>query len=606
MIKSSPGWLDGASTMNLIDKIFFLLSRRQRAKTLLLIPLNILCAAVETLGIASITPFLAVLGLPEVIDKSQILHSAYIALGMKSREEFLFVLGLLALAGQLTGIAFRALNTWATTRFSRGLDYSISCRLMTDYLRRPYVFFLGRNSANLTKMVLSETGQVVGGFLSPAIGIVANVVVMVFLLAMLCIANPVVALATTAIVGAIYGAIFFTIKRWLVIIGERRFAANQKRFETAAEVFGGIKEVKLLGCEDVYFKRFSRASSEVAVAAAAANLAGSMPGYSLEVIASCSVVMIVLYLLHSPADLATTLPLLGLYILCARRMLPAVQGIFKNVTTLRFSLPALSRLLADFHERETEAEPNRCLSFTHTLKLKGVSFTYPQSRKPAISNMNLTIPIGTRVGFVGATGSGKTTTMDVILGLLPPSKGQVLIDGAPLGPENIRSWQRTLGYVPQHIYLADDTVTNNIAFGVRPDQIDHEAVEWATRLANIHDFVVDEMPQGYATMVGERGIRLSGGQRQRIGIARALYRDPSVLFFDEATSALDTVTEKAVTEALRTLGRERTIILVAHRLSTVRDCDVIYLFDGGSIRASGNYDELTVTSPKFQALIGLG
>jgi ATP-binding cassette, subfamily B, bacterial PglK len=246
------------------------------------------------------------------------------------------------------------------------------------------------------------------------------------------------------------------------------------------------------------------------------------------------------------------------------------------------------------------------LPFAREIILDDVSFAYPTAAKSAINNVSLEIPLGTRVGFVGSTGSGKTTTIDIILGLLDPTSGRLLADGTPIDAQNVRSWQANLGYVPQHIYLADDTVAGNIALGVPPRKIDQDAVERAARIASIHDFVVNEMPQGYRTMVGERGVRLSGGQRQRIGVARALYRDPSVLLFDEATSALDNLTEKAVMQGLQSLGRDRTIIFIAHRLSTVRNCDVIYLFAGGRITASGTYDELTASSAEFQLMTAHG
>lgn len=238
--------------------------------------------------------------------------------------------------------------------------------------------------------------------------------------------------------------------------------------------------------------------------------------------------------------------------------------------------------------------------------LEDVRFAYPKAARAAINGASLEIPMGARVGFVGATGSGKTTTIDIILGLLEPTAGRLVVDCTTIGKENVRAWQVNLGYVPQHIYLADDTVAANMALGVPPKKIDQEAVEQAARLACIHDFIIEELPQGYLTKVGERGVRLSGGQRQRIGIARALYYAPKVLLFDEATSALDNSTEKMVMQSLQTLGRDRTIIFIAHQLTTVQSCDVIYLFAGGRIIARGSYDELTANSAEFQAMAAHG
>jgi len=597
-----------SESMSVADKMLALLSWRQRVKTGLLILLMVFTAATEAVGIASITPFLAVLADPQIVEKNHYLSRAYALIGSESRDQFLLVLGLLAFAGLVSGTGCRALNSWGQVRFARSLEYGLACRLMTGYLQRPYPFFLARNSADLTKMVLSETSQVVSGFLSPAISIVASLISATFLLALLCIATPALALGATAAIAAIYAAIFFAMRRWLKGNGETRLKANQQRFLAATEVFGGIKEIKLLGNEQVYFRRFSEAFARVARAQANANLAGGLPVYALELMAYGGGLLVALYFLRSSGELSLALPLIALYLLCARRMLPALQNIFKATTQLRYSQPAVNRLLEDFHQTESIEEQSKVstigqLPIQHALVLDNVSFTYPQASRPAINNVNLEIPMGARVGFVGATGSGKTTMIDLILGLLTPSSGRLLVDGTPINQGNMRSWQSGLGYVPQHIYLADDTVASNIALGVPERKINQSAVEKAARLACIHDFIVHDMPQGYRTMVGERGVRLSGGQRQRIGVARALYRSPKVLLFDEATSALDNTTEKAVMQGIRALGRERTVIFVAHRLSTVRDCDMIYLFTSGTIAASGTYDELTDVSDEFHAMV---
>ena len=375
-------------------------------------------------------------------------------------------------------------------------------------------------------------------------------------------------------------------------------------------MFGGIKEIKLLGNESAYLKRFSTAFSRVARAQANSRLAGSLPVYVLELIVVGGGLMVALFYLGGAGELTRMLPLIALYLLCARRMLPALQNIFKAVTQIRYSQPAVNRVLADFKQNdgddEAQAKEKQPLPFEHALVLDNVGFTYPKAARAALNGIDIEIPMGTRVGFVGATGSGKTTTVDLILGLLMPTSGRLAVDGVSVGTDNVRAWQANLGYVPQHIYLADDTVAANIALGLTAKSIDQDAVERAARLANIHDFIMEELPKGYRTMVGDRGVRLSGGQRQRIGIARALYYAPRVLLFDEATSALDNRTEKAVMQSLQSLGRDRTMIFIAHRLTTVRDCDIIYLFAGGKIDACGTYDELTATSAEFQSMAAHG
>lgn len=596
-----------SKTVHLGKGVVALLSWRHRVRTGLLVLLSVLTAAVDTLGIASVAPFLAVMAAPDLIESNQYLSAAYRYVNSESREQFFLVLGLLAFIGLLSGTACRALNNWGQIRFSRSVEYALACRLMTGYLHRPYVFFLSRNSADLTKMVLSEASQVVGGFIAPSMMVVSGTATATFLLVLLCLISPAVALGVAAAIALLYAAIFFAVRRWLSRLGEARFEANRKRFEAASEVFGGIKEIKLLGHEDVYLKRFSAAFSGVARSSANSTLAGTLPAYALELIALGGGLVVALLFLGDKGELAHALPLIVLYFLCARRILPAMQNIFKAVTQLRFSQPAVKRVLADFYEADSAATATPIkatlpLPFERALVLDNVGFTYPHAAKTALKGISLQIPRGACVGFVGATGSGKTTTVDLVLGLLEPTSGRLTVDGMAIGRDNLRAWQANLGYVPQHIYLADDTVAANIALGVPANKINHEAVEHAARLASIHDFVVEEMPQGYGTMVGERGVRLSGGQRQRIGVARALYRAPKVLLFDEATSALDNRTEKTVMQALQTLGRDRTMIFIAHRLTTVRDCDVIYVFADGMIKAHGTYDELTATSAEFQSM----
>ena len=285
--------------------------------------------------------------------------------------------------------------------------------------------------------------------------------------------------------------------------------------------------------------------------------------------------------------------------------MPALQQIYGAVTQLRFAGPALDALhqdLTSLQAADARYSQIRPLPFTQSIRLEQVSYRYPNAPQSALKCIDLTIPSRSTVGFVGATGSGKTTAVDVILGLLEPQEGVLKIDGEPVTAATRRQWQRKIGYVPQHIYLTDESVAANIAFGVNASGIDQKAVERAAKIASLHEFVVNDLPQGYATAVGERGVRLSGGQRQRIGIARALYHNPQVLILDEATSALDNLTEKAVMEAVNNLGRDITIILIAHRLSTVRQCDQIYLLERGEVTAQGTFEELTQANERFRAM----
>ena len=318
-----------------------------------------------------------------------------------------------------------------------------------------------------------------------------------------------------------------------------------------------------------------------------------------------------LLLAAEDGQLSTVLPLIALYTFAGYRLMPALQKIYASLSQLRFGQPALDALHRDMVETEqvnvceplnANSKSQQVIHLNEFIELDNINYSYPEAAQATLNNLSLTIPVHSTVGLVGSTGAGKTTVVDLILGLLEPQQGQLKIDGKPISGQEIRSWQRNIGYVPQSIFLSDDSVAANIAFGVAPDKIDYSEVERAAKIAELHEFVINEMPQGYSTLVGERGVRLSGGQRQRIGIARALYHDPEVLVLDEATSALDNLTEKAVMDAVHNLNNRKTIILIAHRLSTVRECSIIFMLDHGELIAQGSYSELINEHEQFRAM----
>jgi ABC-type multidrug transport system fused ATPase/permease subunit len=357
-------------------------------------------------------------------------------------------------------------------------------------------------------------------------------------------------------------------------------------------------------------RRFQIPARRLARVSATRNVIATAPRYMLQGVAFGGMLLIILgMLVAQSASLGSILPVLAVYAFAGLRLLPAVQQVDQEVTSLRYNQPALLSLHKDIMEiRERAARPvavsKEPVRLNERLDLVDVHFSYPLAERKALQGLSLSIPARTTVGIVGGTGAGKTTAVDLMLGLLEMQEGTLAVDGVPITPRNVRAWQNTIGYVPQVIFLTDDTVAANIAFGLPPDQIDRAAVERAARVAEIHNFVMDELPHGYDTMVGERGIRLSGGQRQRIGSARALYHDPDVLIMDEATSALDNLTEKAVMDAVHNLGHAKTIILIAHRLTTVQNSDTIFMLEQGRLVAQGSYEELLDTSRKFRAMAG--
>jgi ABC-type multidrug transport system fused ATPase/permease subunit len=591
-------------------KIFDLLTERERKRFYVLIVMVLVMGVFEAVGLASILPFLAVLSDPQMIETNRYLALAYERLGFDTHRGFLIAIGCAVFFVVVAGLVFKSATIFLLIRFSTRRAYSLSSRLLHGYLNQPYTFFLNRHSADLGKSVLSEVDRVVSGALVPAAKLLAQSVVVVSLVVVLIVAQPVVAPAVALVLGGSYALIFYATRSYLTRIGEERVVANRDRYKIAQEAMGGIKDVKVSALEGAYAGRFRRPAERHADCQASSQIIKEVPRYVLEAIAFGGMLLMVLVLLSmGEGGLSEILPTLGLFAFAGSRLFPALQQVYRDMSALRFGIPALDAIHDDLtkvhrgRDRSLDgAGPAAPLHLSDRLELRHVDFTYPEAERTAVRDLDLTIRANTTVGLVGGTGAGKTTVVDLILGLLQPVRGELLVDGKTVTADNLRAWQASIGYVPQQIFLSDDTVSANIAFGVRPDRVDQDAVERAARIAELHDFVVSEMPQGYDTYLGERGVRLSGGQRQRIGIARALYRDPDVLILDEATSALDNLTEKAVMAAVHNLGRRKTVILIAHRLTTVESCDRIFMLEKGRLAACGTYDELLQASAEFRSL----
>jgi ABC-type multidrug transport system fused ATPase/permease subunit len=587
-------------------RLLALLDVRERRQFALLFVMILAMGLLDMVGVASILPFLAVLSNRDIVQDNSVLAFVYDTLGFASTDGFLVFLGVVTLAFVVLGQGFKALTLYAVNRFSKMREYTIGARLLAGYLHQPYAWFLNRHSADLGKTVLSEVGGVVGGALVPAARGLAQGAVVISLVALLVVVNPFAAAVTALVVAGSYGLVFTVSRRYLSHIGRERLRANEERFRVAQEAMGGIKDVKLLGLEPSYLARFDAPASRFARYHAAAQAIAETPRFILEAIVFGTMMVLLLVLLaRAEGRLEAVLPVIGVYAFAGARLFPALQQLYASITQMRFAGAALDALHTDLMTTSVPKEvasPPAPLRLRERLVLRDVRYAYPGAERPAIAGLDLAIGANTTVGLVGATGAGKTTAVDVVLGLLEPDGGTLEVDGVGVDAGNRRAWQRTLGYVPQQIFLTDDSVAANIALGVPRAEIDMAAVERAARIAELHDFVVRELPQGYATAIGERGVRLSGGQRQRIGIARALYHDPDVLILDEATSALDNRTERAVMDAVHNLGHAKTIVMIAHRLSTVRDCDAIFMLEQGRCVAAGTYDELLDRSRSFREL----
>ena len=565
-------------------------------------------AILDTLGVASILPFMAVLANPETVQTNAVLNTVFNAsrhIGIHHTDQFLLALGILVLVLLVISLAFKALTTYAQTRFAMMREYTIGKRLVEGYLHQPYSWFLSRHGADLGKTILSEVNAVIHHGMLPAMTLVAQSAVALALLILLLFVDHFLTLSVVLALALAYAGIGAAVNVWLSRLGQARLDANRERFTVLSEAFGAAKEVKVGGFEQAYTKRFEKPAETFARGQSTASIISQLPRYAMEMITFGGMLLATLYMKTESGSFANALPLITLYAFAAYRVMPALQQIYQAFTKLKFHAPALDALVKEVKCVGSVSEPSgdiNPLPLTKKIQLKQVTYCYPNASDPALKGIDITIPAGSSVGLVGATGSGKTTTVDVILGLLEPQEGHLIVDDQHITTANCRQWQRTIGYVPQGIYLADDSVAANIALGLTAEYIDLEAVERAARVANLHEFVTNKLPQGYATTVGERGVRLSGGQRQRIGIARALYHDPKVLILDEATSALDNLTEQAVMEAVYNLDYETTIILIAHRLSTVKACDTIFLLEKGKLKAQGTFDELTQANERFREM----
>ena len=585
--------------MKTIKKILFLLSSSERKSAYLILFFTFITALVDMMGVASILPFVAILSNPSLIETSIILNLTFNQLtifGVKTEEEFLFALGIIVFLLLILSLIVKALTTYLQERFVQLSEYNIGKRLIEIYLRQPYSWFLNRNSADLGKNILSEVMQVINNGIRPLIELIAKSLIAIALIILLFIVDPILTMIVGSSLGSAYLLIFYFVRNYLDKSGSLRLKNNQLRFTAVNEAFSATKEIKLGGLEKIFINIFSNSALIVAKSQAVALVVSQLPKYILEAIAFGGILLIILYIMTQTGNFNSALPIISLYAFAGYRLLPALQQIYVSFTQLIFVGPSLSKLFNDMTNKNilVENQEEGFLFPKNQIVLKNICYDYPESKRTTIKNINIEILSKSIVGFVGPTGSGKTTLVDIILGLLDPKKGSLEIDGKIITKQNVRSWQKSIGYVPQNIYLSDDTIAANIAFGVQRNEIDLDLIEKSSKIANLHNFIINELPEKYDTIIGERGVRLSGGQRQRIGIARALYNKPKVLVLDEATSSLDNQTEESVIKQVLSLNQNMTIIIIAHRLNTVKNCDIIFRLENGQIIDQGSYNKVIV------------
>lgn len=592
-----------------IRKYSLLLEPRARREFYALCGVAIVTGFLETAAVASIMPFLATLASSEVAAFAAGLDRLQSLLGAQDQRQLLAYLGGIVLLILVVANAFSATTTWLLLRFANRQGQALSARLLASYLAKPYVFYLHRHTAELQKNLFGEVNRVTGGILIPSVQIVAKLSVLTFIVALLVLVNPLLALVVALVLGGAYAVLYKFARSTLHNAGRVTVEAATQRAKHAVESLMGVKEIKLLGREREFLDRFKEPSLRWADSQTKAQVLAQLPRHAVETVAFSLILLLAIYLLGTGRGMSELLPLLGLYAFAGYRLMPALQQIFAGLAAIRNGQAALDAVIEDLQppgaQESAPAEHTGripILLLNNVVELVDARFTYPGESRWALQSLNLRIAKNTSVALVGATGCGKTTVVDLLMGLLHPTEGRLCVDGVMIDDANLRAWQANIGHVPQQIFLSDDSIARNIALGLPDGQIDMARVERTARLARLHEFVTSGLPRGYDTVVGDRGIRLSGGQRQRIGIARALYADPEFLVLDEATSALDNVTENAVFEALQALAGRKTIVMVAHRLTTVRGCDMICVMEQGRIVERGSYEELMGTSQRFRTL----
>ncbi|MBR2513429.1 MAG: ABC transporter ATP-binding protein [Halomonas sp.] len=599
-----------------LREFYSLLTQQQRRQLLRLQVLIIAMALAQIASVIAIGPFMAVVGDMGKLQGDGWLALAYDASGMQSPRTFLSLLGGMVLGVLLLAALVSIYTTWRLALYSAQVGAELSSRLYRYYLHQPWLFHSGQNTSGLTTKVSAEVQRVTIKIINPAMELNAKLIMVSLMTLAIFLYNPVVAISGMVIFIGTYLLLYQTVRRYLVINGIRVSEAQAKRFKLMNEGFGGIKDLLLLHRQAGFTSRFDKASNRIARGEGVTQGLSEAPRFAIELVAFGSVIVLVLYLLNLyQGNLGAILPALSIYALAGFKMLPGFQKIYTSITKIRGNLAAYDAIRDDLiasrefknahavSEAHAEAETTPWVP-QREIRMQDVVFDYPGSRALALDGLNLTIPVNKMVGLVGSSGSGKSTAIDLLLGLIEPQKGRVLIDGIPLSSENLRHWQAGVGFVPQQIFLSDASILENVAFAIERDDIDIERAKEALHMAQLDD-LIEGFPEGLETHIGERGVQISGGQRQRLGIARALYQQAKVLVFDEATSALDGITERRVMDDIQRFSGQMTVVMIAHRLATVKECDIIYMLEGGQVIDAGTYDDLASRNQTFQMMANL-
>ncbi|MUK49013.1 ABC transporter ATP-binding protein [Aliivibrio fischeri] len=593
----------------LIKELFFLLDKKQRSNLYKLQVLVVLMACLELIGIASIGPFMALVSDMSLLDSNSYFKYIKEIFHPENQYGMLYIVGCLVLVALALSSFVSMVTTWYLSLFSFKTGAEMADRLYSYYLRQSWVFHSNTSSAKITKQLSTETTRITAHVILPLMQMNARIVLVCFIVSALFIFNPLVALSGALIFSLAYVFLYKVVKTRLKVNGESISNMSEVRFRIINEGLGGIKDILILNRSNDLINQFKKSGAEFSIANGENNALSLVPRYIMEFLAFGSMIGLILYLIKTnPSDLGSILPTLAVYGIAGFKLLPAIQQVYASMALVKGNIEAFQEIKPDLVASiQSEFKVNENINSSarmnckKTISLNNVTFSYPGTEKNILDQLTMSFPVNSIVGVVGSSGSGKSTAIDMILGLISPSKGSLDIDGKAVSSETMRTWQNNLGFVPQDIFLSQGSIAENIAFGLEKENIDFNKVEQVIKFAKL-EALINDLPEGIYSLVGERGVQLSGGQRQRIAIARALYTDSSILIFDEATSALDGVTEKLIMDAIHQFSGKKTIILIAHRIKTVSKCDVIFFLDKGKVTQQGTYDELLDTNESFREM----
>jgi ATP-binding cassette, subfamily B, bacterial PglK len=577
----------------LLKRLWFHFSRRRQGQFSLLLILMVLTAFAEIVSIGAVLPFLGVLTAPERIFSLPYMQPVIQLLGLSEPKELLFPLTLVfGLAALLAG-GMRLLLLWVSTRLSFATGADLSRGIYRRTLYQPYAVHCSRNSSEVINGISSKANDVIFNVIVPLLNLISSSVMLIAILVALLLVEPLIALVAFAGFGLIYSVIIGLTRNRLINNSESVARESTQVIKSLQEGLGGIRDVLIDGSQASYCDIYQRSDSSLRRAQGNSVFISSSPRYAMEALGMILIAALA-FVLAKDDGIDKAIPILGTLALGAQRLLPVLQqayGAWSAINGRKASLMDTLDLLDQALPEYANAPPVIPLPFESSISLMQLGFRYSLQTPYVLHDINLTIAKGSRIGFIGTTGSGKSTLLDIVMGLLQPSNGVLQVDGETITSTNNRAWQAHIAHVPQTIFLADGTIEENIAFGVPLEQICSERVKQAAEQAQIAQ-TIEGWPKQYRTLVGERGVRLSGGQRQRIGIARALYKQADVIVFDEATSALDNETESAVMEAIQSLSKDLTLLIIAHRISTLKNCSQIIELSGGSVKQVGSYQHI--------------